>query len=206
MTVELNLVFSQNIYSTVFTLVNRSRVSAADNSEVLRAIEAFIRENLDSFNTAIIDKDVVNRLQDVQFNTVSDFYSLKFMLASYGMDILVNSVAELEQDAEGIDPSIIEYNVIDEISWNNTFVRSASKITMPSDGSGKLSEVYSKIIEGYGLFTGAAVEGFKNPLVQDMELLKQSEDLMGVTPSPVTSDINSIMEYLGKKIIVIKTA
>jgi len=202
MILELNLVFSQSIYANAFTLVARDRVMADDDDQVLEKIAEFIKNHIDSFDAVIADKDLVNRLQTVQFRTISELYSLKFMIASFGLDILFNSVAELEVNPQEVSENTTEYNIIDELDSDPSFVRSTSKVVI-SNEAGDLHTVYSKIIEGFGFFDSELTAGFNNPLTRDLNVLKQSEELMGISPVAVTTEINSILSYLGKKVIAI---
>lgn len=202
MLLELNLVFSQSIYANAFTLVSRSRVMTENEDQVLTAIASFIKDNIETFDAAIADKDLVNRLQTVEFRTIGELYSLKYMIASFGLDILFNAVAELEVNPSEIAENTVEYNIIDELDSDPTFIRSASKVII-SNEAGDLYSVYSKIIEGFGFFDTELTAGFNNPLTRDLTILKQSEELMGISPVAVTTEINSILEYLGKKVIAI---
>lgn len=202
MILELNLVFSQSIYANAFTLIARDRVAVEDDEQVLAQVASFIKNHIEVFDAAIADKDLVNRLQTLELRTISDFYSLKYMIASFGLDVLTSYVADLEINPSEITENTTEYNIIDELDSTPSFVRSASKVVV-SNESGDLHTVYSKIIEGFGFFDSDLTAGFNNPLTRDLQILKQSEDLIGVSPVPVTTEINSILEYLGKKVIAI---
>lgn len=202
MFLEINLVFSQSIYSNAFTLIARDRMVVEDDGQVLTQVSEFIKDHIESFDAAIPDKDLMNRLQVINLNTVSDFYSLKFLLASFGLDILLSYVAELEINPSEISEGMTEYNIIDELDNTPSFVRSASKVAVENE-SGDLHTVYSKVIEGFGFFNSELTAGFNNPLTRSLKVLTQSEELMGVSPIAVTTEINSILEYLGKRIIAI---
>lgn len=202
MLLEINLVFSQSIYSNAFTLIARDRVDVENDEQVLSQICDFIKNHIDSFSAAIPDGDLMNRLQTLELTTISDFYSLKFILANFGLDILCSSVAELEVNPTEISENTTEYNVIDELDDAPSFVRSASKVVV-SNEVGDLHTVYSKVIEGFGFFNSDLTAGFNNPLIRSLDVLTKSETLMGVSPVPVATEINSILEYLGKKIIAI---
>jgi hypothetical protein len=202
MLLEINLVFSQSIYSNTFTLVARDRVEVEDDGQVLNQVAEFIKNHIESFDAAIPDKDLMNRLQTLNLTTISDLYSLKFILANFGLDILCSYVAELEVNPIEISDNTIEYNIIDELDDTPSFVRGASKVVV-SNEAGDLHTVYSKVIEGFGFFNSELTAGFNNPLTRSLNVLTQSETMMGVSPVPVTTEINSILEYLGKKIIAI---
>jgi len=202
MLLEINLVFSQSIYSNAFTLIARDRIVVENDDQALNQITEFIKDHIDSFDAAIPDKDLMNRLQSLELVTISDLYSLKFYLANFGLDLLFNYVAELEVNPTEISENTIEYNIIDELDSTPSFIRSASKVVINNE-SGDLHTVYSKVIEGFGFFESELTAGFNNPLTRSLNVLKQSEELMGVSPVAVTTEINSILDYLGKRIIAI---
>jgi hypothetical protein len=202
MILEINLVFSQSIYANAFTLIARDRVVAEDDSQALVKIADFIKDHIESFDAAISDKDLVNRLQTVEFRTISELFSLKFMIAAFGIDVLVNTVAELEVNPTEISENTVEYNIIDMIDAEPSFIKSASKVVV-SNEAGDMHTVYSKVVDGFGFFNSQLTEGFNNPLVRALNTLKRSEELIGVSPVSITTEINSILEYLGKKVIAI---
>lgn len=202
MILEINLVFSQSIYANAFTLIARDRVVAEDDSQALVKIADFIKDHIESFDAAISDKDLINRLQTVEFRTISELFSLKFMIASFGIDILVNTVAELEVNPTEISENTVEYNIIDMIDAEPSFIKSASKVVV-SNEAGDMHTVYSKVVDGFGFFNNQLTEGFNNPLVRALDTLKKSEQLIGVSPVSITTEINSILDYLGKKVIAI---
>lgn len=204
MILEINLVFSKSIYSNAFTLIARERTEITDDEQALIKIADFIKDHIDSFDAAIPDKDIINRLQTVEFTTISEFFSLKFLIANFGLDILVNLVSELEVNPDTISENTIEYNIIDMFDANPSFIKYASKVVTTSE-SGDMYTVYSKVVDGFGFFNSPLTEGFNNPLNTALSTLKKSEELIGVSPVSITTQINSILEYLGKRIIALMT-
>lgn len=203
MYIELNLVRNQNIFSPVFNLITRKRVVVEDNTGVMEEICKFLNENVVTFDAALADKELVSKLQRISEMGISDFYSLKFILANSGLDILVHKVAEMAPNEEVVPDGMLEYNVIDDFDPTGSFIKSASKIVV-SDESSDLYEVYKRIIEGYDFFTSDLCSGYQNPLTTNLDLIKQTEQAIGVAPSSITTYINSVLEYLGKSLIVIQ--
>jgi hypothetical protein len=187
----------------VFNLISRKRVIAEDNTGVMEEICKFLNESVVTFDAALADKELVSKLQSVSEMGISDFYSLKFLLANSGLDILVYKVAELEPNAEEVPAGMLEYNVIDDLEVTGSFVKSASKIVV-SDEASDLYEVYKRIIEAYDFFSGDLCSSYSNPLTTNLDLIKQTEQAIGVAPSSITTYINSVLEYLGKNLIVIQ--
>jgi len=203
MVIEINLVGNQNqVYTNLFEFRARKRAQVADDAEAMGAIAAFLAENIAIIDAAIADKGLVSRLQGLQTLSINDYYSLKFLLAQSGLDILTFIVAEQEVNSDNLDRGILEYNVIDTNYPDNSFLHRATKITAESDSS-HMSEVYAKIQEIYNFFESDLFEGYKNPMANQIDLIKETETLIGKAPEGSTLFVNSVLEYMGKQIILI---
>lgn len=202
MNLELNLVKSQSIYAKAFSILARKRVLVGNDTEAMAAIEAFIAENIDIFDAAMTNKAMVSQLQNLKDLTIDTLYSLKFMMAASGIDLIFFSVSDAESDGDGISDGIVEYNVIDNLNASSNFIKFATKLPVSENG-GNLAEVYKRIIDMFGFFEGDLFTGYTDPLKTQLEILSQTEKALGVTPSAITSYLNSVLEYLGKDLIVI---
>lgn len=202
MFIEVNLVHTPNIYSNVFSLIARKRYEAADDNEVMGNVIEFIKDNVSTFDAILVDKDLVMKLSGLESLGITEFYSLKYLLAGAGIDILVNQVAEMEVNADGIDEGTIEYSVVDQLDESPTFIRMASKVVLPDDTS-NLSEVYNRVVEGFDFFGGPLFSNYSNPLTTDINLIKNTEAAIGVSPSGICTEVNNILNYLGKELFVI---
>lgn len=203
MNLEINLVRSQSIYSKAFTILSRKRAFVSNDSEAMAQIESFFAENLDTFDAALTNKALVSQLSNLNGLTIDEFYSLKFMLAASGLDVLVWNVAELEVNSSEIPEGFMEYNSVDYLnSADSSFISFCTKIVLSASG-GDMYELYSKIFNMYGLFKGDLFVGYKNPVENQLEILKQTEEAMGVSPVAITNYLNSILEYLKKDTIAL---
>lgn len=202
MNLELNLVKTQSIYSKVGSLLDRRRVLVGNDSEAMAAISSFIADNTETFDAALSNKALVSQLQDLKNLTIDELYSLKYVFASSGIDLIIMAVSDIEVNENMIPEGIIEYNVIDNLNNVSNFIKFATKIPVSSEG-GVLTEMYSKVVEIHGLFEGDLFQGFQNPLEAQIGILRQTEQALGVTPSSITTYLNSVLEYLGKDIYVI---
>lgn len=203
MNLEINLVRTNSTFYQMCSLITRSRRIVNSDEEVMSAIIDFIHENIPTFDAAMADKEFVAKLQGLEAMTITDFYALKFFLSqSVGIDIIVGSVAEMEVNASEIAEGTYEYNVFDELPSEYNFVKDMTKIVTSSE-SGDMGSVYSKIVEMYGYFESPLFSSYRNPLKTNIELLKSTEVAMGVTPPSISNYINSVLEYLGKRIILI---
>jgi len=202
MNLELNLVKSTTIGSKVGSLITRHRVPVETDTEAMDAVKAFIIDNMLTFNAAITDKVFTDKLSELTSLTVDELYNLKYVLTlNWGLDLIIVTVSDNEKNEYEIPKDITEYNVIDNLRSPLGFVKFATKI--PISNRGGISELYKTIMEMYGFFESNLFASLQNPCKQHMDILHQTEQLTGVTPSAITNYLNSVIEYLGKEIYVI---
>jgi len=202
MNLELNLVKNQGVYSQVFSLLARKRVPAETDTEVLTEVCNFIRENLDIFDAAVTNKALISQLEKIDMMTIDEFSCFKFVIANSGIDLLIFGVSDVEVDSDGVPAGKIEYNVIDNNQCLTSFVKFCTKV-LADDKTSDFGDVYKNIIDMYGFFSGELFTGFRNPLSTQLQVINESERLLGVAPASSTQYVNSILEYLGKNVIVI---
>lgn len=202
MNLELNLVKTQSIYSRVSSSIARQRTLINNESEAMSAIMSFIADNIEIFDAALSNKALVNQLQNLTDLTIDEFSSLKFMLASNGLDILAWAISDNELNEIEVPDGILEYNIVDRNNSLMSFLDFCTKINI-SEESGTLADMYQRIVDMYGLFEGDLFVGYLNPLSSQVQVLRQTEQTLGVTPNAITTYLNSVLEYLGKEIYVI---
>lgn len=202
MKLELNLVINQGIYSPVFKILDRKRVENYENTYVMKLIAEFIRGNDAILNNWLSDKDLVNRISNVTDDmTVTEFMSIKYLLADAGLDILVYTVADMEVNDNDIPEGEFEFNVVDECSVSESFIKNSTKISLKEEN---YYELYARIQDMYSFFELGSLAGYSNnPLRKSLDALRITSESMGVTPISLTNEINSTLEYLGKKLILI---
>lgn len=202
---EINLVRSTAMFSRSYEFLNRERVIIKTEDEGYTAICNFIRTNESYFDVFLTDKLAVSQLKKLSSITISEFASLRYMLAIYGLDILVGIVAEVEDNPIEIPEGVLEYNVID---MNDHILPSfpfITKIVIPSTAT-QLSEIYRTIEDTFGFFKGDLFTDFKNPLKSMINVLEQNEELLGKTIVSISDFLTTAFEFLGKKLIVITNA
>lgn len=201
MLLEVNLVKTQSINESKAKLLDRRRYPIQDESLAINAVEKFISESMPTFTAALTDKTMLARLRGIKGLTVQDLDCLRYYLATKGLDIWYYAVSTTEVNSDEIPEGQVEFNVIDN-SHVRGFVPMCMKITQLQD-SIKFSDVYSKIQTSYGLFEGATLSGFSNPLKSYIDGLKTDEELLGISNRGRTMYINSILEFLRKDLKVI---
>lgn len=203
MTIEINLVGNYGqVFTNYFELRSRKRVQVENDSEIMKAIAEFIVENISDIDAAISDRGLSSRLSNLAELSINDYLSLKFLLAQSGLDILTNIVGEQEVNSEGIDKGILEYNIIDTNYPEESFLHRATKVVTTQESS-HISDVYSKIQEVYEFFDTPIFDGYENPMKKQIDLVKETETLIGKSPEGSTMFINSVLDYMGKRIILI---
>jgi len=190
------------MFSPVYTLLMRKRINidTKDNAQILQSALDFLKENHDTLVAALSDQDFVEKIMAADSTTMDEFMSIKYILTQSGLDVLVNEVAELEINPEDIEEGTNEYSLIDNLT-NGTF-KLATKVVLP-DESSNLSMVYEKLTGLYNFFNTPVTSNYRNPLTVQLGQLKRIEETVGVASTQITSYINSVLEYLGKSIILI---
>ena len=202
MNLELNLVKTQSIHSRISSLIARKRIQVKSESEAMEAIVAFIQDNMLTFNAAITDKALLDQLSNLKTLSVDELYSLKYIMASTGgIDLIIVVVSDSEENELEIPKDILEYNIIDNLRSPLSFVKFATKISL--DKKGNLTELYTKVIDMYGLFDGGLFSSITNPITPQLDILRQTEIALGISPSAITQYLNGVIEYLGKDIYAI---
>lgn len=203
MTLEMNLVQTQNLYGNFYELLNRKRVFIENGDEdALPEIIKFIGENIDYIDAYINDKAVVANIREIQSLTTTEFACLRYMLGTYGLDVLTYIVAETEDNLNGLSTGMVEYNIIDTTDYETPSIPFVSKFTMDADQA-SLPTLYKHIDETFELFKGDLFADFGDQIIQYSNILETTSNLTGVIIPSVTNQINSILNYLGIKIVVI---
>jgi len=203
MTLELSLVQTQNMYGNFYEILNRKRVFIENGDEdAVPEIIKFLIENIDYVDAYINDKAIVANIREIQALTTTELACLRYMLGTFGLDVLAYIVAETEDNPEGLATGLVEYNIIDTNDYMTASIPFVSKIVMDADKA-SLPALYKAIDENFELFKGDLFADFGNQIVQYSNILDTSAQLTGIVMPAVTNQINSILNFLGIKIIVI---
>lgn len=202
MKLEVNLVSVKSPFTRVYGFLARNRYDVENDSDVASSIIKFIHENIDYFSSAISDKNLISKLETLNSINPDQFMSLKYILCSFGLDILVTSVGVNEINPESVSDNEFEYSIIDDNMPTGEFTKQSTKYVLPSDNV-SMSTLYTKIMESFELFKGDLLSDYKNPLQNQIDVIRANELSIGETSPQITSYINSVFEYLGKKLILI---
>ena len=202
MTIELSLVRTASINGTEFDFIARSRY-AVENEEALKAsIVAFIKNNFAHIKAKLGDSPLAVNLETLTTITTPEFYSLKYLLANEGLDILLWGVSDNEINADIVSEGISEYNFVDSNFMLLDTVPLCTKMNFPKEDD-RLGEAYNKMNEIYGLFRGDLFEGTQSPLDLQMQSIAEFSAVTGTFPRSVSEHVRDIFAYCNKKIFII---
>lgn len=199
MKLEINLVTGTGIF------IDRLRTEVKNDTEALSSIVKFINNHASEFTARLTDQKFVGRLQSLSALTIDGYSLLRYILQQSNLDIIAFYVSNAETtNAEELPEGVIEYNVLDRNNIIGNFLPMCSKITKVRSEL-KLSEVYSKIFEMYGLISNDLLTGMSIPFKKAIEKMAGSEDSgLGWNQTDATM-IKMTLDTLNKEIYLIRS-
>lgn len=202
MNLEVNLVKVPYLDSNRGIFKSRKRYSCNNDTEALDAINKFISENMDIITGYVSDPKLKGILADGNL-TINDLMCIRCLLSYDNIDLWYWYVSDSETNVIDVEPDTFEYNVVDTLNlYNSSFIPFCTKINLLKIDL-KMTELYSKIIDIYGLFRGPKFNGINSPLQKEIDSMKGSDEVLGTVPASSTMKTNSILEFLGKNVKVI---
>lgn len=201
MNLEINLTKLGSIYSQSSQILARRRSKVDDSGTAMNEIVDFISKNMDTINMAVTDKELIGNLEVLKSLSIDEFQSLRYRLAEAGLGLLAWKVSDMEVNSQGIPAGSLEYNIVD-FNDCDLFIPQCTKITGSKEAI-FASAIYKRISDIYGIFEGPIFEGSANPITQDTRVMKEMEDLnLPVSPALI-SHVNSILDFMNRKIFII---
>ena len=163
-------------------------------------IQGFLRDNMDTIETAIHNPDLVNLINNDSLLNNKDIASIKYSLSTVGYQMLVTFTADDEVNSVTVPTGEVEYNIID-----STFIQDDMPVSTKETASLGSSVVptIKSAINNLGFYSEDKFKGVNNPL---LGLIKQAEDDEKTTGAPSSAIINRIymiLEQLGIQIYAI---
>lgn len=202
MNLEVNLVKTASIDSKLSRLLVRNRYRVENDTEALDSIVKFIADNISTFTASLTDQRFVTQLENLKNITITDLDCLRYVLATKGLDLWYHYVADVEANPDEVPAGSFEYNVLDRSNMTSSFIPFCTKVTQIQESS-RLTDLYSKLVDIYGLFSGKIFAGMKNPVQSIVDSMKGDEDVLGSVPTSKSTYANSIFDFLKKDIRVI---
>lgn len=199
MNLEINLVKTNAVGATAFQSLNRTRVQVNTTNDINAVLKDFILENIGEIDMHVRDKAFMAQLGNLENFDLQMLQSIKFMLATNGIDIIYYAVSEDEDAPAEVAADSVEYIAMSSV-LGNAGIPFALKC-IGSAKTGTMAEVYETIMANFRLFNGDMFAN--NPMKRQIEAINTTETLIGHTPAASSNYVNSILEYLGVKLICI---
>jgi hypothetical protein len=163
-------------------------------------IQGFLRDNMDTIETAIHNPDLVNLINNDSLLNNKDIASIKYSLSTVGYHMLVTFTADDEVNSVTVPTGEVEYNIID-----STFIQDDMPVSTKETASlgSSIVPTIKSAINNLGFYSEDKFKGVNNPL---LGLIKQAEDDEKTTGAPSSTIINRIymiLEQLGIQIYAI---
>lgn len=163
-------------------------------------IHAFLKDNLDTIETAIHNPDLINIINSDSLLNNKDIASIKYTLSTVGYQLMVVFLADDEVNSVSIPTGEVEYNIVDK-----TFLQDdmpvATKETTALGSS--ILPVLSKVVDSLGFYNEDRFKGVANPL---KSLLRQAQDDELTIKAPSAAIVNRmymVLDQLGVEIYAI---
>lgn len=197
--IEVNL-FSISSADPTNAMTGRCIARSRFNKEsmgvgIMEYVKDFIKDNLDTLQSAIGNADLVSIINSDQPMTTKDFYSILYYLGDLGYTVKIWNVAEDEVNALEVPTSnMVEWNVIDR-SFMQYDYPTATKIIPGSENN--IIETLTTIIDQSGLFDRDKFNGIKNPFTGLVNNLKQEKEITGNINEGICTRIYQLLNQLG---------
>lgn len=153
-------------------------------------IQEFLRNNMDTIETAIHNPDLVELINSDTILNNKDIASIKYILSTVGYQMLIVFSADDEINSVSIPAGEVEYNFID-----STFIQEDLPVVnkIESIVGSSIVTTLRKGIDSIGFYSADKFKGVNNPFIG---LLNQAEDDEKVAGAPGTVIINRIYQIL----------
>lgn len=163
-------------------------------------IQGFLRDNMDTIETAIHNPDLVNLINSDTLLNNKDIASICYTLSTVGYQILVTFIADDEINSISIPAGEIEYDIID-----STFIQEDLPVATKESSAvgGSVVPVLNRAVTSIGFFNEEKFKGVNNPLTGLLNQMADDEKNAGAPGPIVVNRLYTILEQLGIKIYAI---
>jgi hypothetical protein len=162
---------------------------------IMEYVKDFLKDNLDTLETAIGNADLVSIINSDQVMTTKDFFSIQYYLGDLGYTVKIWNVADDEVNELGIpEGSIVEWNVIDRSFIQYDYPTATKIVPGPDEG---IADILKNIVEQSGLFDSDKFNGIKNPFSILVNNLKQEQETMGNVNPGSRTRLYALLSQLG---------
>lgn len=166
---------------------------------VMEFVKGFLKENLDTLETAIGNSDLVSLINsDTIGISTKDFMSIQYCLNQIGYKVSIWNVADDEENSLGVPTGdVIEWNVIDHTFIQNDYPTTTK--LMPATNQ-NIAEILRRVVEQSGLFNPEKFDGIKNPFSVLLGNLDKERAASGRINSSLVTQIYSLLSQMGIEI------
>ena len=198
--IEVNLyaIPAKDAGATVGRCIDRARFDKdVMNISVMEFVKGFLKTNIQKFDTAVINKEIINLINEDEVLTTKDFACINYYLIKSGYMIAIQNVTEDEENAANVPTDTIEWNIVDYNFMQNGYP-TTTKITQV--GGTDIISMLDKVVNGTGLFREDKFSGVKNPLKDLLTTIKKIKDLKGSVEAGPVTQIYEVLDNLGIKV------
>jgi hypothetical protein len=176
--------------------IARSRFSKESMGvSIMEYVKDFLKDNLDTLETAIGNADLVSIINSDQVMTTKDFFSIQYYLGDLGYTVKIWNVADDEVNELGVpEGSMVEWNVIDRSFMQYDYPTTTKIVPGPDEG---IADTLKNIVEQSGLFDSDKFNGIKNPFTILVNNLKQEQETMGNVNPGICTRLYALLGHLG---------
>jgi len=196
MNLEINLLRVSNTYASDGTLIARKRlvVDSPTLDQCLDYLKQFINSNSSLLDT--VDPDILPMFNSINNFDVGAFFSFRYILTTYGLDLTYFFLADNEINVEGIEEKYVEYVVVNR-NILYEFIPFADKIPISVEKLGEMDTLYKTIFANDSYFKAPSFDKV-NPVKPLVSVLENSIQLMGAYRVNVCLQLNSILRFFNK--------
>lgn len=182
------------------TCVDRTRFDKdAMNTSIMEFVKGFLKNNVQSFEVALGNADIISFLNGDAVMNTKDFACINYYLAKAGYLVKIQNVTDDEENPTSVPSEMAEWNIIDTNYVQNDYP-TAIKI-LPGDGM-DAATVLKKAVEQSGLFDDTRIPGIKNPLTEVLEKVEKIKNATGRLEPSLIGRLYDILEQTGIKVFV----
>lgn len=198
--IEVNLysITADNVNASVGRCIDRIRFDKeAVGTGIMEFVKGFLKNNLQEFEPALKNADIVNFLHGNYTMKAKDFASINYFLAKAGYLVQILNVTDDEENPTAVPADTVEWNIIDYTFLQYDYP-TAIKI-IPAEGM-DIVKVLKQVVDQTSFFDKDTLGNVRNPLWDDITKLERIKEIKGSIEPGLTTRIYETLDQLGIKI------
>jgi len=188
---------------TMGRCVDRARFDReAMGTSIMEFAKGFLKTNVQNFEGALNNAELVNFINSDSVMTTSDFASINYWLCRAGYLVKIFNVTDDEENPTGVSGESAEWNIIDMNFIQHEYPTSIKFI---ATAGANIIDILKKVVESSRVFDTEKI-GVKNPLNELLHNLEAARDLTGGIEPGFASKVYEILSQVGIKIFLATSA